>query len=181
MAFVEMDIKMTSLEIFPQRINALLDSPTGPVGVAIQQQAEALLEAAKPLIGTTYSGHHPENPPMSSTGSVVSIGGSAWAVVFNHPAAFVHHEGTAGHPIKATKVITDKKNRTRILPMFRDSPTPTGTRGEPFGPAFNVQHPGTTGNPFLTNAAIQIGLRPSGGLKRGKRLAPIFRSSGQSF
>lgn len=171
MAGVSIQVK-TSIEIFPERINRLLDSPHGPVGRAAKATAEVVLEKAKPLIGTRYSGTTGKvtdnrTGRIKDSGSVVSIGGASWSVVFNHPIAFMHHEG------KRTDYPIPKSGDTYLLKNPND---PSRTEGGTFRAIGPVTWKGkTSGNPFLTKAAIAAGLRPSGTLLRGARPAPIFR------
>lgn len=172
MAEISFNVKV-SIEVFPEQIDRLLDSPDGPVGILVKGAADEVLKFARLNIGDTFGGHHP-GPRLADTGKVVPIGGAAFSVVFDKPTAdgkynvaLLHHEGTVGHPISA---------KSRKKPLFRASPTPTSNiYPDPFGPALNVKHPGHGGNPYLRDAADQVGLRPSGTLLRGRRPAAIFR------
>lgn len=169
----EFRISQMSIEIFPARVDEIFNSSTGPIGSATKDRADEVLEKAKPKIGTRYSGHH-DGPAMASTGSVVPLGGTAFAVVFSHPAAYVHHEGASAHPIGEPGKRLSNPN------------IPARTGGGPFYANGEVMWTPTASNanPFLVNAAAEVdGLRAAGGLRRGpERIAPIFRaSSGQSF
>lgn len=136
----------------------------------VASAAKKVLDVARPLIGSRFSGHHPERGRrLRDSGAVVRQGPGSYAVVFTHEIAMLHHEGSRSHSITA---------RDSRIPMFRASPTPTSNKySDPFGPALRVRHPGTDGNPYLTNAARKVGLRLSGSLKRGTAGPfPIVRS-----
>lgn len=169
MALVDVHAKV-SVELFPDRIDQLTNTPTGPVGTLINQTADALLAAAIPKIGTRYSDTTGKAEPGRSSGrirdsgSVVSIGGSSYAVVFTHSVAFLHHEGSRSHIYSKDQWYINKN-----VPSTRHN---TAFRRHGFVP---FSHPGTTGNPYLTDAATDLGLRPSGALLRGKRPTRLFR------
>lgn len=163
-----------TVELFPRAIDRLLDSPDGPAGQLVKRQAENVLRAAIPKIGSEYSSTtgKPEvrSGRLKTTGKVVPAGdGSAsYSVVFNHPIAFMHHNGTRPHTIGSP----GKRLFNPNDPVRSTSPR------SPFAARGVVSHPGTAGNPFLTNAATEVGLRPSGALRRGPtRQVPIFRST----
>jgi hypothetical protein len=171
MADIEVNLK-TSIEIFPDRVNALIDTPDGPVGVVVRQAAEAVLQAAIPKIGTRYSGTTGKvtdgrSGRLRDTGRVESIGGSAYAVVFDHPIAFLHHEGkSSGYTIPITG------NRYSLTNPHGG----TRSNGEQFSAIGPVIWTGnTSGNPYLRDAADEVGLRSSGQLLRGRRPASLFR------
>lgn len=143
-----------SFTIYPRARQVM----TALVDPQVASAARKVLDAAKPLIGTRFSGHHP-GKRLRDSGAVVKQGAGSYAVVFTHRIAMLHHEGSRSHSITA---------RSARIPMFRASPSPTSNRyADPFGPAFKVNHPGTGGNPYLTKAARKVGLRLSGSLKRG--------------
>lgn len=152
---------------------------TAMVDPQVGAAAKKVLDVSKTLIGTRFSGHHPERGRrLRDSGAVVRQGPGSYAVVFTHENAMRHHEGSPAHTYSATRTRQTKTGKTVIIPMFRDSPTPTSNKySDPFGPAFKVKHPGTDGNPYLTNAARKVGLRLSGSLKRGTAGPfPIVRS-----
>lgn len=171
-----------TVELFPRAIDRLLDSPGGPTGQFVKRQAENVLRAAIPKIGSEYSSTTGKlvgdtasrKGAMKTTGKVVPAGdnSASWSVVFDHPVAFMHHEGTKQHDIGSPGKKLGNKNypNTRAgHPIYKN---------RLFGARGVVTHPGTAGNPFLTNAATEVGLRPSGALRRGPtRQVPIFRST----
>lgn len=161
-----------SVEIFPENIERVTDTPDGPVGVLVKGAAEELLKFAKLNIGDYFGGHHP-GPRLADTGTVESIGGASYAVVFDKPSAdgryniaLLHHEGASGHEIGAPG---------KILVRKRPLPAGYGKNANGFFRRGAVQHPGHEGNPYLVDAASTVGLRPSGTLLRGSRPARIFR------
>lgn len=170
MADIQFDVKV-SVEIFPDVVDRLLDSPDGPVGLLVKGAAAEVLKFAKLNIGDTFGGHHP-GPRLAETGRVDPIGGSAYAVTFDKPLpsgqnlATLHHEGAGGHSIGAPGKI-----------LVRKAPLPTGhgSNANGFFRRGVVQHPGHGRNPYLRDAAETVGLRPSGTLLRGTRPASIFR------
>lgn len=167
MAQIEFETILT-LEVFPDKVNQLLDSPEGPVGRAIKFVAEVVLNAAKPRIGDRYSGQHP-GPRIRDTGRVEPIGGASYAVVFDHPIAFLHHQGAPAHGMPPK---TSGRSR-----YYRAGPGVVTSSGDTvFGPTSGpIAHPGSPGNPFIRDAAEAVGLRPSGQLRRGQRPADLFR------
>lgn len=119
-----------SVEIFPDVIDRLLDSPDGPVGILVKGAADEVLKFAKLNIGDTFGGHHP-GPRLADTGRVEPLGGAAYAVVFSktlpsgHDLAVLHHEGASPHPIgEPGKILVRKApppnrlrfQRQRVLP-----------------------------------------------------------------
>lgn len=169
------DIVITSkfsIEFFPDRVQRLLDSPDGPVGAHVQRAAKKVHEVSQGLIGPRgYSGttgrpKEARSGPLRSSGSVVNIGGAAWSVVYNHPIAFIHHNGATAHSYSAGLFYN------RNPGTWRNSPFNDGH----FALKGPFQHPGSKANPYLTKAAAQVGLRSSGSLMRGRTLTPIFRS-----
>lgn len=145
---------------------------TAMVDPQIASAAKKVLDAARPLIGSRFSGHHASRGRrLRDSGAVVRQSTGSYAVVFTHDIALLHHNGSRSHTITA---------RDPRKPMFRASPTPTSNKySDPFGPALKVNHPGTNANPYLTNAAKKVGLRLSGSLKRGTQGPfPISRFSG---
>lgn len=158
----------TSIEIFPDRINRLVDSPGGPVGRHVNSAAQKLLGVARDLVGKRYSGTTgkvTDGRPghLKDAGRVVPTGGASHAVVFDHPIAYLHHEGASSHVYSKNQWYINQHISTRHDTPFR-------RHGYiPFS------HPGTDGNPYLTNAALKVGLKPSGSLLRGARPTSIFR------
>lgn len=156
-----------TIEIFPQRLN----EPGGAVNEAVKAAADDLLEAAIENIGDEYGGHHPQS--IASSGRVEPTGSGAYEIIFDlerdgYPIAVIHHDGADPHDMPARG---NNKN-----PYYRNGPGKVTSRGDTvFKSLGPIEHPGSDGNPFLTNAANESGLRPSGGLKRGERLARIFR------
>lgn len=163
-----------SVEIFPDKVNQLLNSPNGPVGLLVQDVAEDVLQRAKQNIGERrFSGHHP-GPSLADAGQVEQTGGAARIVTFSKrdntgrwDVALLHHEGTTSHPIGAPGKF-----------LIRNEPLPAGNQPWNVNGFFarqEVTHPGTEGNPYLTDAADAAGLRRSGTLLRGQRPAQVFR------
>jgi hypothetical protein len=163
-----------SVEIFPQVVDHLLDSPDGPVGQHVRAAAEDVERAAALRVGTEYSGTtgkytEARSGRIRDSGKVEPAGdGSAvYIVSFEHPIATMHHEGTVPHTIGAD----GKRLYNPNDPVRSQAPR------SPFRARRQVTHPGTTGNPFLTDAARDVGLRSSGQLRRGStRQVSIFRS-----
>lgn len=159
----------TTIEILPDKISAITDTPTGPVGLHTQHVASVILGAAIQRVGDTYSGHHPgRGQRIKDSGYVVNIGGSSWAVEFIHPIAFLHHEGGSGNYEMPAK---DEgsfyfRNGPGIVTSWGD------TRFRHRGP---INHPPPRANPFLTDSADSLGLRRSGALQRGTRPTKLFR------
>ncbi len=56
MGFEVTDVRV---EIFPERLNAVVNDPNGSVSTSVAFIANALLRAAQPLIGQRFLGHHP--------------------------------------------------------------------------------------------------------------------------
>lgn len=167
-----------TLEIYPQKVQQLVDSAEGPVGRYNKILAEAVLREAIPRIGTRYAGHH-SGTRLRETGRVENIGGAAYMVRFNHPIAYLHHVGAQPHTISPSRATG--MGRKGPLPVTSGPPVATKRRGahfEGFWSKTTVNHPGSPANPYLTDAAAQIGLKPSGALLRGTRLTPLFRSKG---
>lgn len=163
------------VEIFPDVVNRLVDSPGGPVGRLIQHTCEVLLQSARTRVGDQYSGttgRPTEVRPgrLKDSGEVRSIGGANHSVVFNHPIAFMHHEGSQPHPIGGEKQKLGNKNYPNTRAGHPKYPNRLFFA---YGP---VDHPGHAGNPFLTDAAAELGLRASGELRRGTEQVPLFRS-----
>jgi hypothetical protein len=156
-------IKFTAkvrLEFFPEKVNQILNDPSGPVSQAIKGTAEAVLDAAIPLIGTKYSGHHFERGPLlSQSGSVQKVGiGSGWSVVFGHEAAFIHHNGAKPHTIGEEGKI-----------LFRNGPgIVTSSGAKKFYAKRAVNHPGSAANPFLIDAARSLGLTTTSDTRFGR-------------
>lgn len=171
MGDIEFNVK-TSIEIFPNRVNALIDTPEGPVGQLVKTAADAILQAAAPKVGTRYSGTTGKvtdgrSGHIRDSGSVVSIGGAAYSVVFDHPIAFLHHEGkSTGYTIPQSG---GRYRLTNPYPGTRSN----GGQFKTTGPV--VWRGDTSGNPFLADAADEVGLRSSGQLLRGRRPASLFR------
>lgn len=171
MTSIDFKVAMT-FEIFPDKVDRLMNAPDGPIGQATKAAAEEVLKYAKLNIGSTFGGHHP-GPRLADTGKVIPTGSSAWVVSFSKPTAdgkynvaVLHHEGTAGHSIGEPGKV-----------LVRKSPLPAG-HGKNANGFFRrgvVQHTGTLGSPYLTDAVSTVGLRPSGTLLRGSRPVQIFR------
>lgn len=162
-----------TVEVFPQRINRLTDSPDGPVGLAVKAKAEEMVPIAAGKIGTEYSGTTGKitdgrQGRMRDSGSVVPIGGASYAVVFNHPAANIHHQGAKAHTFDGDKWYANPHPNTWNVAGGK-------RRFRKLGP---FSHPGHDANPFLLDAAVAVGLRPSGELRRGARQVPIVRNPG---
>lgn len=153
-----------NVEVFPDVVDRVIDSPNGPVGQVVERVAQRLLIGARNRIGSRYSGHHP-GPLMKDTGKVVPVGGAAYAVVFDHPKAFLHHEGKrSGYPIGDQGQRLSNRN------------DPSRSQGGPFFAIGPVTWKGETGgNPFLLDEAKAMGLRQSGSLLRGNRPTKLFR------
>lgn len=155
-----------SVEIFPKRIEQLTDSHNGPVGRMVEHAAQVVLVGARARVGDRYSGQHP-GPRIKDTGKVVPIGGAAFAVVFDHPIAFLHHEGKrSGYQIP-------KSGTSYILSNKFDPSRSQGGRFRARGPV--IWQGSTSGNPFIRDAAAAVGLRASGSLLRGNRPTSLFR------
>lgn len=161
------------ITIVPERIQDIIDNPSGPVGQKAQRYAEQALDIAKNNIGTRYSGHHREGAQardrlLKESGRVIpgrQGRGASRVLIFEHPIAFLHHEGAQPHGMPQ-KFLDD-------IPSVYIRRGPGGYR---FGPTRGpINHPGTDSNPYIRNAAIQLGLKPSGALKRGQRIGPVFR------
>lgn len=163
MADIEIQTTL-NVEIFPERVDALVDSPTGPVGQAVERVAQRLLIGSRNRIGSRYSGHHP-GPRIKDTGRVAPVGGAAFAVVFDHPKAFLHHEGKrSGYSIGKQGQRLSNRN------------DPARSQGGPFFAIGPVTWRGDTdGNPFIVDEAKAMGLRLSGSLLRGNRPTKLFR------
>lgn len=167
----------TTIEIFPDKVAAFANDPSGPGSLAINAKAQEVLARAKENIGTRYSGHHPF-PHLRDSGRVVksSTGGPDWKVVFQSPGAngqlaVLHHNGAGAHTIPLGAKGT----------LYRNGPDVVDRQGRTvFGrlmrPPHGVSHPGSKPNPYLTDAAAQVGLRRSGALLRGSTLTPIVRT-----
>lgn len=157
-------------EIFPQRVQQMIDDPNGPVSLRVKAAAEAVHDQASRNVGSTYPGHHARRRLKDSGEVAKGAQGNSWIVAFKHPIALLHHEGSAAHSIGAPGKILYRKGPGRV----------TSWGATIFFRKQAVNHPGTTGNPFLTNAVEQVGLQRSGALKRGKQgpfpIARIRRS-----
>lgn len=165
---VGLDIQVHfTLEILPNRVKDMMDTPGGPVGRYVESVADILVGAAAARVGDRYSGHHP-GPSLKDSGRVEPAGGSGFNVIFDHPVAFLHHEGkSSGYPITP-------HNSKGIL-ANQNNPARSG--GGTFFAKGAVTWTGQTqGNPFLLDAAEELGLRASGALLRGSRLTPLFRT-----
>lgn len=162
---IDIGVKV-SVEFFPQKINEIFNTSTGPIGTALNVKANLMLVKAAGRIGTRYSGHHGKR--LAESGRVVSLGGAAWAVEFVHPAAKIHHDGTTA------------KNYTIGEPGKRlfNPNDPARSGGGIFVFRGEVTHPGSDGNPYLVDGAEDVGFRKSGSLRRGTRLTPLFRLPG---
>lgn len=172
--FIRIDAKV---EIFPDRVDKLLNTPNGPVGQMVKSAAERVLQAAPQFIGTEYSGttgkpKEPRSSHLKDAGSVQPSQGSSWSVVFDHPAARVHHQGAAEHPIGSNEKVLGNS----LYPNTRDGHPRYPNRL--FYAVGEVTHPGHDPNPYLIKAAEQVGLRASGALRRGPTdTNPIFRTT----
>lgn len=162
-----------TIEIFPAKVDQITNTPDSPVGRAVKHVAEVLFTAARPRIGDQYSGHH--GVRLKDTGQVINTGGSSYMVKFTKPLpsgqdlAILHHQGAPSHSMPA------KSGKSRY---YRAGPGVVTSQGDKvFGPtAGPIAHTGSPGNPYLLDAADQIGLRRSGALLRGpNRLAPVVR------
>lgn len=155
-----------SVELLPDRIEQLTNTPNGPVGQAVEHAAQVVLVGARARVGDRYSGQHP-GPHIKDTGKVVPIGGASFAVVFEHPVAFLHHEGKqSGYQIP-------KSGRSYILSNKFDSSRSQGGKFRARGPV--IWRGSTSGNPFIRDSAEAAGLRMSGSLLRGNRPTRLFR------
>jgi hypothetical protein len=160
---------------------AYAQNPSGPVSTANQGLARQVLNACIQFIGTRYSGHHVgRGPRLADSGHVEHQGGSSWGIVFDHPIAVYHHEGTPGHEIHPKKSIPKFGGRKALA---RKGPgVVTSSDDTEFLSFRTVNHPGTTENRFLDKGARAVGLRPAGALKRGTTGPfPVFRGSGSNI
>lgn len=160
------------ITIFPDVIKRLTDDPTSPGARAGRETADAIHKAAIPLIGTKYSGttgkpKEPRSSRLKDSGEVRQER-NGWVVVFDHPIAAAHHQGTPEHDYPARKAVYSNRH-----PKTWKNAT---KRFHKYGP---FTHPGTDANPFLVEASEQVGVRGSGALKRGTAGPfPVFRSKG---
>lgn len=129
----------------------LLRSPNGAVGRHTSEVAEQVRQRAAPKVGVSPAGHgigasggqqHLRDalvtrPASDEKGFAVLVGAEI-------PHALFHHEGTAPHVI-----------RPRNVTFLRFPTTPGGTA---FVFAKSVNHPGTKPNPYLVDAAREVGL-----------------------
>lgn len=132
-------------------ITQFLNSPDGPVGRHTAEVAEQVRQRAAPKVGVSASGHgigasgaqqHLRDalitrPASDEKGFAVLVGAEIGHALF-------HHEGTAPHVI-----------RPRNVTFLRFPSTPGGSA---FVFARQVNHPGTRPNPFLVDAARELGL-----------------------
>lgn len=142
--------------LFPRPIRHMTEERGGLVDGACYSAAVAVRDKGSTLVGDRYTGHH-GSQHLKDAGSVVpngkDIDGPSWSVQFVHPAAKIHHQGARRHHIP---------NIPGGGFLYRDGPgVVTSTGDSTFGPRpklFGVEHPGTTGNPYLVNAARSHGL-----------------------
>lgn len=170
-----MATSFVSIEFFPNRIQNLTEDPSSVVSTRVAQVAEVVHQESRRLIGTRYSGHHP-NKPLKDSGGVVKIGtNEAWGVRYDHPAALMHHQGTPSHVIAPR----------RYGVMVRLGPAPVDKHGsDEFGPVDHpVIHPGTSPNRYLVDAARRVGVSSAGGSVAGQKafLLTQLRGSGGRF
>lgn len=148
----------------------------------VRAAADAVLNQAQQYIGrrsgNLFSGHHPSQGHIADSGKVINSVtqrgsgqfGLVYLVVFDHNAASAHHEGAAPHIISPHGIVM--KN-----PSQGAGGIPATYKGNGIFRAKNaVEHPGCAPNPYLTDAAKDIGLTPAGGLLRGTALTSQFRT-----
>lgn len=155
------------IEVFPDRLVSAVNSPSGAINGAVISAASALLTAARPLIGQRFIGQHP-GKQLRESGRIERISDTspAYQVIFTHPAAIIHHQGSKPHDIGRAG-----------QRLFRNGPGTVGRGGQTkFSAKGPVHHPGHAANPYLIRAAQSIGLRQSGALLRGSQLTPIVRT-----
>lgn len=149
------------IDIHPERLQQVVDAPNGKVSQAIRQTSERLMTTAASRIGKKYSGtnnnHDGRNGRIAQSGKLVQGSGSDWRVIFDHPAAAAHHNGASDHEYGPGFHINKHPNTWTNSP-YRDNH---------FALKGPFSHPGNAANPFLLDAARQLGLRSSGALKRG--------------
>lgn len=161
-----------SIEFFPNRIRSIISDPDEMVSTRIREAAVVVHRKSRTLIGTRYTGHH-GGSLLKDSGNVVKVGtGSDWGVRYDHPAAKLHHDGARPHGITPV----------RAKYMYRSGPgVVTSSGGQVFGPRLDtVSHPGTKPNPYLVNAARQVGLRSSQGSVAGQQEFLLTRLRGTS-
>lgn len=153
-----------TFRLFPKPVEDMVNSPTGPISVRVKQAAEKLLEVANTKIGTRYSGHHSREKKLAESGMVLKAGaGPSWKVLWNHPIAKLHHDGSPPHSIG---------NPGQRLSNPR---SPARQQGGPFFARGPVGHPGTHPNHYAEDAAQEIGLTLSGSILQGTQLVPLGR------
>jgi len=129
----------------------LLRSPNGPVGRHVMDLGNQVRDRAAPKVGVSPEGHG-----IGASGAqqhlrdalivrlVSDEKGPAAMVGAELGHALFHHEGTAPHVI-----------RPRNVTFLR---FPTSPGGATFVFAKQVNHPGTKPNPYLVDAARELGL-----------------------
>lgn len=154
--------------LFPERIAQIVNNPSGGASRLVERTCRSIVEKAKPLIGTRYSGHHAgRGRQLSNSGKVQHNRGASWSAVFEHPIAVIHHEGASPH--------TMPKKIGGFY--YRNGPGVVTSKGDTvFGPRRGpISHPGHKGNPYLTTAAKEVA-RAAGALRRGTAGPfPVFR------
>lgn len=152
-----------TITLFPQVLDNLLFNPSGPVSTRTKAVAERVLAAAIPRVGMKYSGttgrpREARPSRLKDSGKVVHQQDSDWSVVFEHPIAFLHHEGTAGHTYNSGFFYNPNAD------TWTNSPFDDGH----FALKGPFSHPGTKPNRFLTDAARSIGLTVRSPSARGR-------------
>lgn len=159
-----------SIEFFPNRIRSIISDPDEMVSTRIHEVAVVVHRKSQTLIGSRYTGHH-GGELLKNSGGVVKVGtGSDWGVRYDHPAAKLHHDGAKPHGISPV----------RAKYMYRSGPgVVTSSGSSTFGPRVDtVSHPGTKPNPYLANAARQVGLKSSMGSVAGQQEFLLSRLRG---
>lgn len=156
------DIQM-KLTVNPGVLNSMFNDKNGFVGSIVQLNANAVLAQARANVtGRRYSGHHP-GLRLADSGRIQPTredpSGPSWSVVFEHPIAVVHHQGSVGHSIGSPG--------RRLTNLNIDA----RSAGGPFHAIGPVFHKGANANPYLINAAKTVGLRLGGALRQGQSIA----------
>lgn len=139
----------TTLAIDARALDRIMRSPDGPVvrhamvvGEQVKDRARQRVGVSNPAQRVTRSGGAQHLRDTIVKRMVEDGRGVAVLVVAEAPHATFHHDGTDPHPIRPV--------RARALRFV-------GSRGQVVF-AQHVQHPGTKANPFLVDAATDVGL-----------------------
>lgn len=151
------------IEIFPERVKALLDGPAGMESRATRRGAEAVVKASKPFIGTKYSGYQrirrergeSNHRQLAKSGKVEKGPGNTWRASFISDHALAHHEG---HKDKIIYARNNPRKRGGGFMVFQ-----AREGGQVFAKAVRGAKP----NPYLIKGARKVGLTVT---KSGSRL-----------